>query len=366
MHEHLVGEYAVTFKTQTVGTLAVSERGLMTHFSCTCSVSTPEILRLAIHTGTQSIPLGVLLPDGNTLRLDKSFSKHALHQKDITNIDSCVLITPLELSITPPHPVGAGSSRPPTPPAPEPIAPPEPTADSSAPLPEPITEFIPEPLPTDAQSAPLQTPPTPPVGDDAHIVPPSPEPLSEPIPEPPPMDDPIPLSESPTPPVGHSDLDAPPSPEPQPTLAPSPEWEFIQDFTPIKDESTEETIHVFPAPPVIPPPYAEADLDDVHPYPQSVGAAISHPQTIDNHPHDAETPWTPHPNPGVLFTDLELSKIEITEALIRACGDACIELAILLKDGEPFPLMQIFSLGEVQVIESKAYLVFKIKDGSPM
>jgi len=170
---------------------------------------------------------------------------------------------------------------------------------------------------------------------------------------------------SPTPSVGDDALRVPPS-NLDPTLAPSPEWEFIQDFTPVKDDATVETIHVFPAPPVIPPPYAEADLDDVHPYPQPAGTAISHPQTIDHHPHDAETPWTPHPNPGVLFTDPKLSKIEITDALTRACGDACIQLAVPLKDGEPFPLMQIFSLGEVQVIESKAYLVFKIKDGNPM
>jgi len=224
---------------------------------------------------------------------------------------------------------------------------------------------MPEPIIT----PPEIEPPAFPVGDDAHIVPLPPSKPSEPLPAPPiPLPEPLPeppptgaqcapLQVPPATPVGDAALGVPPttntpsaeSPTPQPTLAPSPEWEFIQNFTPIKDETTAETIHIFPAPPTIPPPYTEADLDDIHPYP---------PQ--------AETPWIPHPNPGVLFTDPELCKIKITDARTRACGNDCILLAAPLKEGEPFPLMQIFSLGEVQVIEDKAYLVFRIKDGNPI
>ena len=360
MQHELVGEYAVTFKSQTVGTLTVSVSGLMTRFSCTCSVSTTEILRLAIRTGERHIPLGVLLPEGNVLRLDKSLSKHTLHQKGLTTIDACTLITPPELSLDPP--VGARIARPQTePPQPNPKPeststpkflpkptpltpvgttapgrPPTPATPEPEPIPAPSPESRPEPPPEPAPSVPEPEPPTPPVGDATPSVPPRTPSTPQPIVEPEPTREP-PLE--PTPP-----------PEPLPDLAPSPEWEFTQNWTPAKDEHTGEIIHTFPAPapPVIPPPYTDADLDDVHPYPQ------------------AEVPWTPHPNPGVLFTDPELNKIEIDGARTRACGDACIELAVPLTEGEPFPLMQVFSHGEVEVIEGKAYLVFRIKDGNPV
>jgi len=382
MQEHLVGEYAVVFKSQTVGTLTVSLRGLMTHFSCTCTLSWAEVLRLAIQVGQQRIPLGVLVPDGNTLHLSKSFSKHALHQKGITAIDACTLITSTELldigSAVPPRPVSVPA---PTPipisePLPEPIPEPELTPEPEpAPTPEPPTPPVGDAVLSVPPPTPEPTPesPAPPVGDDAHIVPfPTPEPIPASTPEPPtspvgdavpsvppPTPEPIPkpTPESPAPPVGDdAHIVPPPTPEPEPVptpdpptnLAPSPEWEFIQDFTPTQETDTAETIHIFPSPPVIPPPYAEADLDDVHPYPQT------------------EAPWTPHPNPGVLFRDPELNKIEVGGALTRSCGDACIELAVPLLDGEPFPLMQLFSLGEACAIMGKAYLVFRIEDGNPV
>ena len=321
MQEHLIGEYPVTFKSQTVGTLTVSPRGLMTHFACTCTLSWAEVLRLAIQVGQQRIPLGVLVPDGNTLHLSKSFSKHALHQKGLTAIEACTLITSTEL-------LDIGAVRPQVTETPRPVTVPTPTPiPISNPVPIPEPELTPEPSP-------------PSVGDDAHIMP-----CEYIVPSLTPEPDPIP----PTPPVGDAVPSVPsPEPEPIPDLAPSPEWEFIQDFTPIKAEDTAEVIHVFPNPPVIPPPYADTDLDDVHPYPQTVA------------------PWTPHPNPGVLFRDPELGKIEIEGALTRLCGDTCIELAVPLLDGEPFPFMQLFSLGEACAIDGKAYLVFRIEDGNPI
>jgi len=312
MHEHLVNEYAITFKSQTVGTLTVSQRGLMTHFSCTCTLSWSEVLRLAIQVGQQRIPLGVLVPDGNTLHLSKSFSKHALHQKGITTIDACTLITSTEL-------LDLGSARPQVIEAP---APPRPVV-VPAPTPIPILESLPEPPP--------------PVGD-AHPGVPSPPQMTEPEPPEPTLEPEL----EPTP-------DPIPEPAPPANLAPSPEWEFIQDFVPTQGTDTAETIHIFPEPPVISPPYTDADLDDIHPYPKQ-----------------AESPWTPHPNPGVLFQDSELNKIEIKDALSRPCGETCIELAVPLREGEPFPLMQLFSLGEACAIDGKAYLVFRIEDGNPV
>ena len=76
--------------------------------------------------------------------------------------------------------------------------------------------------------------------------------------------------------------------------------------------------------------------------------------------------WTPHPDPGILFTDPDLVAAcrHVTAALTRPCGGDCIELAVPFETGSPFPLMPVFCRGEVTEIDGNAYLVFRIKNGT--
>ena len=75
--------------------------------------------------------------------------------------------------------------------------------------------------------------------------------------------------------------------------------------------------------------------------------------------------WRSAPNPSVMFAENgALSAADdIVGALIREDGEL-IHLAIPVSDGEPFPLMSAFCLGEPQTINDCEYLVFKLKNGA--
>ena len=75
--------------------------------------------------------------------------------------------------------------------------------------------------------------------------------------------------------------------------------------------------------------------------------------------------WRNAPNPSVMFTENgALSAVDdIVGALIREDGEF-IHLVIPVSDGEPFPLMSAFCLGEPQTINGGEYLVFKLKNGA--
>lgn len=101
---NLLGEYTVTINSNRIGSLSVSQNGLMTIFDCTCFFESSDVLRLAVVGENAYIPIGVMLPEGSELRLKKSFTKSKLAAIGLHEINDCTLIRSDEVfSTTPKH-----------------------------------------------------------------------------------------------------------------------------------------------------------------------------------------------------------------------------------------------------------------------
>lgn len=95
----LYGEFAVTAGGRNVGTLRITQEGLMTVYDCACSIITKDVLRLAAVSDGKYVPLGVVMPYGGSpeagaLRLKKSYTKNALHSMGLHNAEAFHLIRP--------------------------------------------------------------------------------------------------------------------------------------------------------------------------------------------------------------------------------------------------------------------------------
>jgi len=336
MLQELFGEYVVEYGGTKVGRLSVSGEGLMVRFSCECVVVTTDILRLAILCENRYVVLGVLLPDGDKLRFTKRYSKNDLRMRGLSAIHSCRLLSRRDALFTetaepnPPSSVPTPQEEPAMPiltPTANPIpATPDFIIETMAPPPEPAIQVLAPAPPPEPESEPeLPAPISEPI---IEILAPEMEP--EPTPEP----------ETPPPP---SEPEAEPLQDPIPPL----HWESIRDL----DDSTlyTHTARVTAEE----APVADADLEDIDPFP------ISEQEM-------AVPPWTPHPDPGLLFTDPDLTAActTISEAKTRPCGDDCIELAVLFESGKPFSLMPIFCLGQAGEIDGRSHLIFRIKNGT--
>ena len=86
------GEYPVYVSGLSVGSVTVSGSGLMTVFDCACQPKSREILRLAAACGGKYVTLGVPVPEGDVLRLRKSFTKNALAALGYRDADAFYLI----------------------------------------------------------------------------------------------------------------------------------------------------------------------------------------------------------------------------------------------------------------------------------
>jgi hypothetical protein len=80
---------------------------------------------------------------------------------------------------------------------------------------------------------------------------------------------------------------------------------------------------------------------------------------------EADGGWAPIPNPGIMFSDLNLTESceNVTGALLSS-QDGCDLLAVPISPEEPFPLMAIFCFGSSGSIGGREYIIFKIKDGN--
>ncbi len=73
------GEFPVLSGGQNVGSVSVSQNGLMTVFDSGCDYESPDVLRLAAVCDGRYVALGVMMPDkAGALRLKKSYSKNGL------------------------------------------------------------------------------------------------------------------------------------------------------------------------------------------------------------------------------------------------------------------------------------------------
>ena len=151
-----------------------------------------------------------------------------------------------------------------------------------------------------------------------------------------------------------------PTPAPEPAPTPTPEAEVrpepteppIQDWETVRDLPDDKAIYTHTARITIENPVADADLEDIDPYPDTTPAITT------------STDWVPCLAPSALFTDptLAATSQNIQGAMIRERSDQT-ELAVPFGAGEPFPLMPIFCKGEATEFQGKTYLVFQIKDG---
>ena len=121
-----LGNFPVTARGGTVGSVTVSQSGLMTVFNCTCRCKSREILRLAAVCGGRYVTLGVPVPDNvaaaspdpaaapaseaGALCLKKSFSKKALGDLGYDSPLAFHLIRSEEV-FAPPHDTGDGGSQ---------------------------------------------------------------------------------------------------------------------------------------------------------------------------------------------------------------------------------------------------------------
>lgn len=74
--------------------------------------------------------------------------------------------------------------------------------------------------------------------------------------------------------------------------------------------------------------------------------------------------WKEWEHPERLFDDGEFRHIfsACKKALVRRADELTL-IAVPVKRGEPFPVMQVFCLGELWKINGNLHLVFKIRDG---
>ncbi len=72
-------EYPVYINGRKAGVLSVRRDGLMTTFEADCEYA-EGLLRLWVYGDGESLPLGVLRPEGGRLRLKKRFTKNELRR----------------------------------------------------------------------------------------------------------------------------------------------------------------------------------------------------------------------------------------------------------------------------------------------
>ncbi|NLA86101.1 MAG: hypothetical protein GX847_02220 [Clostridiales bacterium] len=93
------GSFPVTADGTVVGSVTITQNGLMLVFDCSCAYSTRDILRLAAVCRGKYIPLGVMMPqsgrpeEGN-LHTKKSFTKNALLSAGYEDTELFYLIRP--------------------------------------------------------------------------------------------------------------------------------------------------------------------------------------------------------------------------------------------------------------------------------
>lgn len=89
-----IGEYSIYAGSAEIGTLSVTQNGLMTVLRCESGAVSDEILRLAAVTERGAVPLGVMMPEGDVLRFQKSYSKNSMAQLGLQGVTGFILVTP--------------------------------------------------------------------------------------------------------------------------------------------------------------------------------------------------------------------------------------------------------------------------------
>lgn len=99
MSSDLYGEYIVNYERDKVGSLKISQKGLMTVFDCFCDCKTNQVIKLAILSDSGPKILGVMAPEGGKLKFNKKYSKNDLNQISLNNITEVLLLTEEEAKL---------------------------------------------------------------------------------------------------------------------------------------------------------------------------------------------------------------------------------------------------------------------------
>ncbi len=86
------GAFPVYLGGVRVGTVTVSQSNQRTSFACVCNNTTRDVLRLAAVCSGHFVPLGVVMPDGDTVRLNKNYTRAALGELGFDTAESYHLI----------------------------------------------------------------------------------------------------------------------------------------------------------------------------------------------------------------------------------------------------------------------------------
>lgn len=131
------GNLPVYADGRSVGTVTVSQNGLMTVFDCACFFNSGDILRLAAVCAGRYVPLGVVMPEDrpDTLRFNKSFSKNTLASMGYDDPLSYHLIRPGEVYTAPSAEPSAAVLSPAEPAEEQQLSPVSPAASSAPPMP---------------------------------------------------------------------------------------------------------------------------------------------------------------------------------------------------------------------------------------
>jgi len=86
------GTYSITYEGSEVGTLKVYNEGLMTVFAAETK-QLPGVLRLAVVSGGNTVPLGVLTPSQWGLYFRRSYTKNMLTELGILGIDGVAVLS---------------------------------------------------------------------------------------------------------------------------------------------------------------------------------------------------------------------------------------------------------------------------------
>jgi hypothetical protein len=301
---NLYGEFAVTAGGRDVGSLHVTQEGLMTVYECTCDIVTNNILRLAAVSDEKYVPLGVMMPnEGNpsTLRLKKSFSKNALISMGLNKAETFHLICPDEVYTGCPEGVYNGN--------PETVC----TCD-----PEPVYHNDPEPV-INASS------------------------VQEPV---------------------ESAQEMKPAAV-NPELIKAVERMIHQlSSEPVKTEDEAEQPEAVPEPFIAEPSPAPTNAGTAYEEPEEERLPQYVPGQREAVPQPAYGGWRPIEKPSSLFNDETIAEAceEVSGALAMEQAGLTM-LAVPVSPDAPFPMMPIFCFGSSEDIGGQEYIIFKIKNG---
>jgi Asp-tRNA(Asn)/Glu-tRNA(Gln) amidotransferase C subunit len=84
---NIFGKYPIIESDKQIGELEIIPRGSMCRFFARCGYGLPGIFRLAVISGGRIIPIGVMTPQDNGWKLEKTLSPASLRQMGIAEIE---------------------------------------------------------------------------------------------------------------------------------------------------------------------------------------------------------------------------------------------------------------------------------------